>query len=112
MREAIIVDAVRTPIGRAHPDKGWFKDIRSDELGIIVLRELLHRTKIDPAQIEDVILGCATQSGEQAMNIARYISIMAGLPFSPCTTIIALVLASHFLLFMAVFSLLPAILLS
>jgi len=81
MREAVIVDAVRTPIARAHPEKGWFKDIRSDELGVIVIRELLNRTRIDPAQIEDVILGCATQCGEQAMNIARYISIMAGLPF-------------------------------
>jgi len=81
MREAVIVDAVRTPIARAHPEKGWFKDIRSDELGVIVIRELLNRTKIDPAQIEDVILGCATQCGEQAMNIARYIAIMTGLPF-------------------------------
>ena len=81
MREAVIIDAVRTPIARAHPEKGWFKDIRSDELGVIVIRELLNRTKIDAAQIEDVILGCATQSGEQAMNIARYIAIMAGLPF-------------------------------
>jgi len=81
MREAVIIDAVRTPIARSHPEKGWFKDIRSDELGVIVIRGLLNRTKIDPAQIEDVILGCATQSGEQAMNIARYISIMAGLPF-------------------------------
>jgi acetyl-CoA acetyltransferase family protein len=81
MREAVIVDAVRTPIARAHPEKGWFKDIRSDEIGVIVIRELLRRTKIDAGQIEDVILGCATQSGEQAMNIARYIAIMAGLPF-------------------------------
>jgi len=81
MREAVIVDAVRTPIARAHPEKGWFKDIRSDELGVIVIRELLRRTKIDAGRIEDVILGCATQSGEQAMNITRYIAIMAGLPF-------------------------------
>jgi len=81
MREAVIVEAVRTPVARAHPEKGWFKDIRSDELGVIVVRELLNRTKIDPAEIEDVILGCATQSGEQAMNIARYIAIMTGLPF-------------------------------
>jgi acetyl-CoA acetyltransferase family protein len=81
MREAVIVDAVRTPIARAHPEKGWFKDIRSDELGVIVIRELLRRTKIDAGQMEDVILGCATQSGEQAMNITRYIAIMAGLPF-------------------------------
>ena len=79
---AVIVDAVRTPITRAHPEKGWFKDIRSDELGVIVVRELLNRTKIDPALVEDVILGCATQSGEQAMNMARYIAIMAGVPFN------------------------------
>lgn len=81
MREAVIVDAVRTPIARAHADKGWFKDIRSDELGVIVIRELIKRTNIDPGLIEDVILGCANQTGEQAMNMGRYIAIMAGLPF-------------------------------
>ena len=81
MREAVVVDAVRTPIARAHPEKGWFKDIRSDELGGIVIRELLRRTNVDPKQIEDIILGCANQTGEQAMNVARYIAIMAGLPF-------------------------------
>ena len=81
IREAVVADAVRTPIGRAHPDKGWFKDIRSDELGVIVIRELLRRTDVDPKQIEDVVLGCANQTGEQAMNVARYIAIMAGLPF-------------------------------
>ena len=81
MHEAVIVDAVRTPIARAHPEKGWFKDIRSDELGVIVIRELLKRTKVVPELIEDVILGCATQTGEQAMNIARYIAVMSGLPF-------------------------------
>jgi len=81
MREAVVVDAVRTPIARAHPEKGWFKDIRSDELSVIVIRELLRRTNVDPSQIEDVILGCANQTGEQAMNVARYIAIMAGLPF-------------------------------
>ena len=81
MHEAVIVDAVRTPIARAHPEKGWFKDIRSDELGVIVIRELLKRTKVVPEMIEDVILGCATQTGEQAMNIARYIAVISGLPF-------------------------------
>ncbi|MEE8469760.1 MAG: thiolase family protein [Dehalococcoidia bacterium] len=81
MQEAVIVDAVRTPITKAHLEKGWFKDIRSDELGVIVVRELLDRTDVDPSQIEDVILGCANQTGEQAMNTARYIAIMAGLPF-------------------------------
>ncbi len=82
MREALIIDAVRTPIARGHPDKSWFKDIRSDELGVIVVRELVRRTGVPADQIEDVILGCATQTGEQAMNVARYVSIMSGLPFS------------------------------
>ncbi|MFA4836370.1 MAG: thiolase family protein [Dehalococcoidia bacterium] len=81
MKNAVIIDAVRTPIARAHPEKGWFKDIRSDELGVLVVKELIRRVGIDPSEIEDVILGCATQAGEQAMNVARYISIMAGLPF-------------------------------
>lgn len=75
------MDAVRTPIARAHADKGWFKDIRSDELGVIVIRELIKRTNIDPELIEDVVLGCANQTGEQAMNMGRYTAIMAGLPF-------------------------------
>lgn len=82
MTNAVIVDAVRTPIARAHPEKGWFRRIRSDELGVIVLRELIRRVGIDPAEIEDVILGCATQTGEQAMNVARYVVLMAGLPYS------------------------------
>ena len=81
MSEAVVIDAVRTPIARAHPHKGWFKGIRSDELGVIVVRELLRRTGLDPGEIEDVILGCANQTGEQAMDVARYISLMAGLPF-------------------------------
>ena len=81
MRQAVIVDAVRTPIARAHPDKGWFRDVRSDELGIIVVRALVKRSHLDGGQIEDVVLGCANQTGEQAMNAARYIGIMSGLPF-------------------------------
>lgn len=81
MNEAVIIEALRTPIARAHPEKGWFRNVRSDELGIIVVRELLRRTGLPPGEVEDVILGCATQTGEQAMNVARYIAIMAGLPF-------------------------------
>jgi acetyl-CoA acyltransferase len=82
MKNVVIVDAVRTPVARAHPQKGWFKSIRSDELGVLVVRELICRVGIDPAEIEDVILGCATQVGEQAMNVARYITLLAGLPYS------------------------------
>lgn len=82
MRSVVIVDAVRTPIARAHPEKGWFRHVRSDELGVIVVKELVRRVGIDPREIEDVVLGCATQTGEQAMNVARYIVLMAGLPYS------------------------------
>ncbi|MCL0088600.1 thiolase family protein [Dehalococcoidia bacterium] len=81
MRNAVIVEAVRTPVARAHPEKGWFRNVRSDELGVLVVRELIRRVRIDPREIEDIIMGCATQTGEQAMNVARYIAIMAGLPF-------------------------------
>lgn len=80
MKNVVIIDAVRTPVCRAHIDKGWFKNIRSDELGVIVIKELVNRVGIDPGEIEDVIIGCATQSGEQAMNVARYITLMAGFP--------------------------------
>ena len=81
MKNAVIIDAVRTPVARAHPEKGWFKNVRADELGVLAVRELINRVGIDPSEIEDVILGCATQTGEQAMNVARYIAIMSGLPF-------------------------------
>ncbi len=81
MNNAVIIDAVRTPICRAHPQKGWFRNIRSDELGVIVLKELVRRTGIDQSKIEDIIMGCATQTGEQAMNVARYITLMAGFPY-------------------------------
>ncbi len=81
MENALIIDAIRTPICRAHPEKGWFRNVRSDDLGVIVLKELVSRTGIDPSKVEDVIMGCATQTGEQAMNVARYITLMAGFPY-------------------------------
>jgi acetyl-CoA acyltransferase len=78
-KEAVIVSAVRTPVGKAK--RGGFATVRPDELGAAVIKELLNRTpNLDPAQIEDVILGCAFPEGEQGMNFARTISIRAGLP--------------------------------
>jgi acetyl-CoA acetyltransferase family protein len=77
IREAVIVDAIRTPIGKKG---GTLSKVRSDELGVIVLHELIRRTKIDPAQIDDVVTGCATQTGEQGANISRNIVLAAGLP--------------------------------
>ncbi|MBE7432366.1 MAG: acetyl-CoA C-acyltransferase [Anaerolineales bacterium] len=87
MKEAVIVSAVRTPVGKAK--RGGLATVRPDEMGATVIKELLNRTpNLDPAQIEDVVLGCAFPEGEQGMNFARTISIRAGLPDSvPAETI-------------------------
>ncbi|MBN8199960.1 acetyl-CoA C-acyltransferase [Bacillus sp. NTK034] len=78
MRKAVIVDAVRTPIGRY---KGVLKDIRPDDLGAIVIKALLDRNPIvNPAEIEEVILGNANQAGEDNRNVARMAALLAGLP--------------------------------
>jgi acetyl-CoA acyltransferase len=80
MHEVVIVDGVRTPIGRANKD-GYYKDVRADDLGVMCVRRLLERNrKVDPAQIEDVVWGCANQSGEQGLNLGRMIALLAGLP--------------------------------
>ncbi|PAE26543.1 acetyl-CoA C-acyltransferase [Bacillus sp. 7894-2] len=78
MRKAVIVDAVRTPIGRY---KGALKDIRPDDLGAIVIKALLDRNPmVNPAEIEEVILGNANQAGEDNRNVARMAALLAGLP--------------------------------
>jgi acetyl-CoA acyltransferase len=85
MREVVIVEAVRTPVGRR---KGLLKDIRPDELAALVLKEVLNRAGIDAGLVEDVILGCVTQAGEQAGDIARVAALTAGFPIEvPGTTI-------------------------
>ncbi len=77
MKEAVIVDAVRTPIGK---HIGALKDVRSDDLAAHVIRELVKRNNIDVAQIEDVLFGCANQAGEDNRNVARMAVLLAGLP--------------------------------
>jgi acetyl-CoA acyltransferase len=85
MREVVIVEAVRTPVGRR---KGLLKDIRPDELAAGVLKEVVKRAGIDAGLVEDVIFGCVTQSGEQAGDIARVAALTAGFPIEvPGTTI-------------------------
>jgi acetyl-CoA acyltransferase len=86
MREVVVVDAVRTPVGKGHPEKGIFKDVRADDLGVVCVRALLARRRFDPATIEDVIFGCANQQGEQGFNIARMIGLLAGLPIEVAGT--------------------------
>jgi 3-oxoadipyl-CoA thiolase len=77
MREVFIVDAVRTPIGR---HGGALAEVRPDDLAAIVIRELIARTKADPAGIDDVLMGCANQAGEDNRNVARMALLLAGLP--------------------------------
>ena len=75
--EAVIVDAVRTPVGR---HGGALARVRPDDLAAVVLRALVARTGIDPASIDDVILGCTSQAGEDSRNVARMALLLAGLP--------------------------------
>ena len=81
MRDAYIISAVRTPVGRAF--KGTLRNTRPDELAALVIREAVARAKgLDPALIEDVVLGCAMPEGEQGLNVARLALLRAGLPIT------------------------------
>ncbi len=82
MKSAVIIDCCRTPIGRSHPEKGVYRDVRSDDLAVAVVEALIERTGIDPAEVEDVVLGNTQQQREQGFNVARIVSLMAGLPSS------------------------------
>jgi acetyl-CoA acyltransferase len=85
MRDVVIVEGVRTPVGRKN---GLLKHIRPDDLAGLTIRELVKRAGLEPAFIDDVILGCVTQSGEQAGDIARVAALIAGFPIHvPGTTI-------------------------
>ncbi|HLQ72077.1 MAG TPA: thiolase family protein [Bacillota bacterium] len=77
MREVVVIDGCRTAIGKR---KGMFLDYRSDELASFILNALSQRTAIDKGMVDDVILGCVTQVGEQAMNVARTAALIAGFP--------------------------------
>jgi acetyl-CoA acyltransferase len=81
MREAVIVSAVRTPVGKA--PNGVLRTTRPDDLAALVIREALARAPgVDPAEVDDVILGCAMPEAEQGLNVARIASLRAGLPVS------------------------------
>ena len=81
MREAVIVGAVRTPVGKKNGTlAGW----RPDDLAAFTLRELTNRVGIDPKEVEDVVMGCVSQVGEQGWNIARNAALIAGFPLDVC----------------------------
>ncbi len=85
MREAVLVEAVRTPIGKRD---GMLKDIHPVMLLAATLRELVERARLDPAVVEDIVAGCVMQVGEQSLNIARNAALAAGFPIEvPATTV-------------------------
>jgi len=83
MRDAVIVGAVRTAVGKKN---GKLSPVRPDDLAAHVLKELVARVGVDPTEVEDVILGCVDQLGEQGMNIARNAALIAGFPVDVCGT--------------------------
>jgi acetyl-CoA acyltransferase len=87
-REVVIVEAVRTPIGRGHKEKGYYKDTHPNALLGKCYSEVIARAGIDAAEVEDVVAGCVQQFGEQAFNIARNAWLQEGLPIeTPATTV-------------------------
>src|SRR4051794_34111563 len=87
-REVVIVEAIRTPVGRGHPEKGYYKDTHPNELLGATYAELIGRSGIDAGEVEDVICGCVQQYGEQMFNVGRNAWLQAGLPVeTPATTI-------------------------
>jgi acetyl-CoA acetyltransferase family protein len=88
MTDVVIVEAVRTPLGRGNQKNGDLKDVHPVRLGAHVLREVVSRAKLDPALVEDVIFGCVMQTGEQSINVARQAVLLAGFPVEvPATTV-------------------------
>jgi acetyl-CoA acetyltransferase family protein len=87
-REVVIVEAVRTPIGRGRPDTGYYRDTHPNELLGATYRELIARTGIDAAIVQDVVAGAVNQVGEQSNNVARNAWLQAGLPVTtPASTV-------------------------
>jgi acetyl-CoA acyltransferase len=87
-REVVIVEAVRTPVGRGHAEKGWYRDVHPNELLGRTWAAAIERAGIDASVVEDVISGCVQQYGEQSYNVGRNAWLQAGLPIeTPATTI-------------------------
>jgi 3-oxoadipyl-CoA thiolase len=79
MKEAVIVEALRTPMGR---HGGILKDVRTDDMGAYIIAKLIDKTGINKEEVEDVYFGCTNQAGEDSRNVARNASLLAGLPYT------------------------------
>jgi acetyl-CoA acetyltransferase family protein len=87
-REVVVVEAVRTPVGRGHPAKGYYRDTHPNELLGKCFTEVIERAGIDASEVEDVVTGCVQQYGEQMFNVGRNAWLQAGLPIeTPATTL-------------------------
>ena len=87
-REVVIVEAVRTPVGRGHKEKGYYRELHPSNLLAHAYSEVINRSGIDPEIVEDVVAGCVQQFGEQSLNIGRNAWLEAGFPIeTPATTI-------------------------
>ena len=84
MHKAVIIEAVRTPIGRAHAEKGMYRDVRADDLSADLMKALVDRAKVPAAAIEDIHWGCVKQEREQGYDVARMASLIAGFPIEVC----------------------------
>ncbi len=80
MRSAVVIDSIRTPIGRAHAEKGMYRDERADDLSADLMKKLLERVDLPAKAIEDIHWGCVKQEREQGYDIARMAALIAGLP--------------------------------
>ncbi|EWT07798.1 acetyl-CoA acetyltransferase [Intrasporangium chromatireducens Q5-1] len=79
-REVLIAEAVRTPMGKSHPERGWYRDIHPNEILGRVYTELLHRSGLAPEVVEDLVVGCTAPFGEQSRNVGRNAWLQAGFP--------------------------------
>ncbi len=87
-REVVIAEAVRTPIGRSHPEKGWFREVHPNAMLAACYQDLIARSGIAPSVVEDLIIGCTAPFGEQSRNIGRNAWLQAGFPPEvPATTL-------------------------
>jgi acetyl-CoA acyltransferase len=89
-REVVIIEAARTPIGRGHPDKGYYKDLHPNSLLGASYRAVIDRSGVDPALVENVIAGCVMQFGPQGMHVGRNAWLQEGLPIETSATTIDL----------------------
>jgi acetyl-CoA acyltransferase len=87
-REVVIVEAARTPVGRGHEEKGYYKNVHPSNLLATTFKEVVDRAGVEASEVEDVVTGCVQQFGEQGLNIGRNAWLEAGLPMeTPATTV-------------------------